>query len=215
MDETAMTGIHLQQRRIPGAEGYAERAPELIQRWQSLSFTDRPQPVLDLVPAAPADILDIGAGIGTDASALAALGHRVTAVEPTMELLQAGRELHKQASIAWVVDSLPCLAIVTAQGKNVDLVLLSAVWMHLDAVERQQAMPVIAALLRPTGRMIMSLRHGPVAQGRRMFAVSAAETIGLARLHGLQPLLHLETDSVQPINRQAGVTWSHLAFSRQ
>ena len=46
-----------------------------------------------------------------------------------------------------------------------------------------------------------------------MFAVSAAETIQLAHAHGLRSIFHVHTASAQPVNRQAGVTWSHLAFA--
>jgi len=62
--------------------------------------------------------------------------------------------------------------------------------------------------------MIMSLRHGPVPQGRRIFEVSAEETIQLAQEQGLHVVLNLHTESVQEINRRAGVTWTRLAFSK-
>jgi len=42
-----------------------------------------------------------------------------------------------------------------------------------------------AALLRNGGIMIMSLRHGPIPPGRRMFEVSAEETMALAQRPGL------------------------------
>ncbi|WP_329467855.1 lysophospholipid acyltransferase family protein [Streptomyces sp. NBC_01431] len=50
----------------------------------------------------------------------------------------------------------------------------------------------MAALLVPGGRFFVHLRHGPVPDGRRMFAVSAVETAlhSLARLV-LAPLLRL------------------------
>ena len=58
----------------------------------------------------------------------------------------------------------------------------------------------------------MSLRHGPVPVGRRMFAVSAEETIELAEAHGLRPVLNFRSDSSEEINRLAGVTWTRLAL---
>lgn len=103
-----------------------------------------------------------------------------------------------------------------ARGRaaSFDLVLLTAVWMHLDAEQRRQAMPNVGALLRAGGVMIMSLRHGPVPQARRMFEVSGDETIGLGAARGLSPLLELRADSVQEHNRRAGVTWTWLAFAK-
>ena len=45
-----------------------------------------------------------------------------------------------------------------------------------------------------------------------MFEVSGDETIRLAAAQGLTPVLQLRTDSVQEVNRRAGVTWTRLAF---
>jgi hypothetical protein len=73
-------------------------------------------------------------------------------------------------------------------------------------------MPNVTSLLREGGVVIMSLRHGPVPPGRRMFDVSAAETLQLAHLAGLQPVLNIRTESIQQANRNAGVTWTRLAF---
>jgi SAM-dependent methyltransferase len=158
--------------------------------------------------------VDIGAGTGRDAAALAAKGHEVVAVEPTHELRRPGMTLHPSSRIEWLDDSLPDLAVLTARGEPFDVVMLTAVWMHLDEPERRRAMPTVAALVRSGGVMIMSLRHGPVPAGRRMFEVSAEETIQLARAQGLDPLLNLRTPSTQPANRLAGVTWTRLAFAK-
>jgi hypothetical protein len=92
--------------------------------------------------------------------------------------------------------------------------MLTAVWMHLDAQQRQSAMPNIASLARAGGAVIMTLRHGPVPPGRRMFEVSAEETIELARTHGLQAVLNLAVESSQEQNRIAGITWTKLAFAK-
>ena len=76
-------------------------------------------------------------------------------------------------------------------------------------------MPNLALLLRPGGMMIMKIRHGPVPQGRRMFEISAEETIALARVQGLHPVLQLRTESSQQRNRAAGVDWTTLAFAKK
>jgi hypothetical protein len=73
-------------------------------------------------------------------------------------------------------------------------------------------MPNVAVLLRTEATMIMKIRQGPVPQGRRMFDISAEETIELAQMQGLQPVLNLRTKSSQPKTRAAGVTWTNLAF---
>jgi hypothetical protein len=90
--------------------------------------------------------------------------------------------------------------------------MLTAVWMHLDACQRERAMPRVASLLRDGGVLIMSLRHGPVPAGRRMFDVRPDETIRLASEHGLRLVRELHTSSAQQANRDSGVTWTRLAF---
>ncbi|MBC8733394.1 class I SAM-dependent methyltransferase [Paraburkholderia sp. UCT2] len=199
---------------VSGTEGYVEQAVGLIERWRTLSFDDRHRPILDWIPQAPSRIVDIGAGIGTDAAALAAMGHAVLAVEPVDALRNAARELHASTRIEWLDDSLPDLAVVLAKSKRItfDVVMLTAVWMHLDARQRERAMPRVASLLRDGGVLIMSLRHGPVPAGRRMFDVTPDETIRLASEQGLRLVRELRTPSVQKANRDSGVTWTRLVF---
>jgi protein-L-isoaspartate O-methyltransferase len=73
----------LGQAKISGTEGYAEEAKDLFKRYESISGAETHKAVLHLIPAAPAHILDVGAGTGRDAAWFASMGHRVTAVEPT------------------------------------------------------------------------------------------------------------------------------------
>jgi SAM-dependent methyltransferase len=197
---------------IRGTQGYAEQAETLLVRYESFSFDEAHAPVLHLVPVTPGRILDIGSGTGRDAAHLAGMGHRVTAVEPTDAFRIAASRLHPSTAIDWVDDGLPDLKGVVAGGEQFDLVMLTAVWMHLDAGERRRAMPVVASLIRPGGVMLLSLRHGRAAEGRRMFAVSPEETIDLAGAEGLAPLLNLHTDSEVEFNRREGITWTRLAF---
>ena len=79
---------------VSGTEGYAEEADELFQRYESISFAEVHRSVLHLIPTAPCWVLDIGSGTGRDAAALAAMGHRVVAVEPTDEMRMRAAALH-------------------------------------------------------------------------------------------------------------------------
>jgi SAM-dependent methyltransferase len=168
-----------------GTEGYGKTADALVKHYEGVTFTEVHRQTLDLMPTPPSRVLDVGAGTGRDAAALAALGHSVVAVEPTPELRAHGQRLHGDAAITWIDDALPDLDKVHALGVRYDLVLLSAVWMHLDAGQRERAMAAIARLLRPGALVTLSLRHGAIPAGRRMFDVSAAETSALAARHAL------------------------------
>src|SRR4051812_8147427 len=66
--------------------GYAEEAAALIKQYERISFAEAHRQVLHLMPVTPGRVLDIGAGTGRDAAALATMGHSVLAVEPTEEL---------------------------------------------------------------------------------------------------------------------------------
>jgi 2-polyprenyl-3-methyl-5-hydroxy-6-metoxy-1,4-benzoquinol methylase len=198
--------------RITGTENYAEEAPELLKRYESISFADQHRSVIHLIPTVPGRVLDIGAGTGRDAAGFAGLGHSVLAVEPTDELRRGAMLLHPSPMIEWVDDSLPDLAAVRARGEAFDAVMLTAVWMHLDEPQRRQAMPNVAALVRNGGVMIMSLQHGPVPPGRRMFEVSAEEIIALAQPLGLRCALN---QAAEPSLRQPGVSWTRLAFRKE
>jgi 2-polyprenyl-3-methyl-5-hydroxy-6-metoxy-1,4-benzoquinol methylase len=166
--------------------------------------------VLHLIPTKLSRVLDIGAGTGRDAAGFAALGHHVVAVEPTAELRTRATALHPSSQIEWVDDSLPNLASIIARGDMFDAVMLTAVWMHLDHRQRKIAMPKVASLISPGGVLIMSLRYGPVPKGRRMFAVSANETIVLANAEDLKLVLRLE--SQDGLLGRPGISWARLAF---
>ncbi|MFD7491050.1 GNAT family N-acetyltransferase [Streptomyces sp. NPDC059832] len=189
--------------------GYGESAAALAEQYESVSLDEVHREVLHLFPAQPSRVLDIGAGSGRDAAALAARGHRVVAAEPTAELRELGERIHAGQDIEWVDDALPGLPTLTSQGRRFDLVLLTAVWMHLDEQERTAAMATLVSLLGNAGQVVLSLRHGPVPAGRRMFPVSAQETIELAQRQGLE-VVHL-AHREDPHGR-TDVSWSYLVL---
>jgi SAM-dependent methyltransferase len=197
--------------RVSGTEGYGETAAERFKQYESIPFVHVHRDILHLFPTTPSQVIDIGAGTGRDAAALADLGHTVTAVEPTLELRSEAQRLHRQP-IIWIDDSLPDLDRVHALRQRYDVVMLTAVWMHLDQAQRERAMARVAPLVRSEGLMALSLRHGPVPAGRRMFDVSAEETCELAARHGLSTI----HQSKGPATLGGpGVWWDRLAFRAQ
>jgi SAM-dependent methyltransferase len=198
--------------QVSGTEGYADEAEALFRLYESIPFADAHRAVLHLIPATPGNVLDIGSGTGRDAAWFASQRHRVVAVEPTDAMRLPAMALHPSPRIEWLNDSLPDLALLRSRGERFDVVMLSAVWMHLDEAQRRRAMPNLAALVRAGGVVIMKIRHGPVPVGRRMFEISPEETIELAQMQALHPVLNVRTESSQERNRAAGVTWTNLAF---
>lgn len=194
---------------VPGSAGYDANASVLAKRYEQLRFEDVHRHVLHLMPAQAAVVADIGAGSGRDAAALARMGHTVVAVEPTAGLRAEGQRRHADLPIEWREDALPALQGLRDAARRFDLMLLSAVWMHLDEAERALGMASLAELMRPGGVAILSLRHGPVPEGRRMFDVSADETIALGAVHGLEPC---HRGSREDMMGRPDVHWSLVAL---
>ena len=130
-------------------------------------------------------VLDVGAGVGRDAKYFAEQGLEVIAVEPADELLKLGKEYTQEDAVQWVQDTLPELNNVYGLQMRFDLILLSAVWMHIPASSRERAFRKLANLLKPNGYLVISLRHGPNADEREMFDVSTDELNKLSQQFGL------------------------------
>lgn len=190
-------------------------AEAYFKAWTSLPF-ERTHPCsLSQIPSEPCDVIDIGAGSGRDARALAELGHRVVAVEPWEAMRNLAAERHSDLSITWIDDTLPRLAAVRALNIHFRFILVSAVWMHLDRVDRAEAMATVRDIADPTGaKVVITLRHPP-DQTRGMFEVDADELISDARAQGFE-MVGAFDHMTDPLARR-GVTWSvvHLAIWRE
>lgn len=187
---------------------YAREVQALAERYESVNFETVHRGVLNLLPSPPGRAIDIGAGTGRDATALSRLGFDVVAVEPVSELREVAQRLHAEAPVTWVADALPGLAQLAGPF---DLLLLSAVWMHLDEAERGQAMQRLHALTAPGGRLVITLRHGPPPGDRHMFDVPADETVMLAEHCGFQ-VVHVGAGADQ-LGRDE-VHWSTLMLQK-
>ncbi|MCW4461675.1 class I SAM-dependent methyltransferase [Sphingomonas sp. BT-65] len=190
----------------------ANATPELIAGYDALPPEQIYAAVLDLFPDAPARIADIGAGTGRDAAWFGRQGHRVLAVEPVRAFREAGAALHGDA-IEWLDDQLPELG-ETARRGPFDLVLLCAVWHHLDTQHRARAMPALARMTAPGGMLILSLRHEPGTLGRHSYPAPPKEAIDLASAAGFDLIRRAEAPAVHPLSRASGVHWTWLAFAR-
>ena len=129
--------------------------------------------------------LDVGAGSGRDANWLAEQGWKVTSAEPADELRNLA-QANSHNSVTWCNASLPALTALPQKPNTYDLILLSAVWMHLPKYERPPTLKRLAELLSENGAMYISLRFGPNDEARPMHPVSYEELATLAESNGLK-----------------------------
>jgi SAM-dependent methyltransferase len=184
---------------------YEQHAEKLVDQYESLSFENVHAGLLDLLPPPGATILDVGAGSGRDAAWFASHGYDVVAVEPSDAMRVRGHQLHQSNRIQWLSDSLPDLAQVRRLGLAFDLILLSAVWMHVPPASRERALRKLATMLAPNGRIAISLRLGEPDADRAMYEVSLHELSALSQQFGLR--LIRAADSEDRLGR-AGVSWT-------
>ena len=163
---------------------YQNHIEEVVERYESLRFEDIHYLLLNRLPDKPLCILDIGAGTGRDAAWLAEHGHQVMAVEPSAEMRKEGQKRHPNPSIRWINDRLPALAQTFQLGIHFDIILLSAVWMHIAPSDRMRAFRKMVLLLKPGGCLSISLRYGPAEPERLIHTVDLEELESLARQHG-------------------------------
>ncbi|MFF3878646.1 class I SAM-dependent methyltransferase [Streptomyces sp. NPDC001978] len=188
---------------------YAQNAGVLGRRYESVTFEEVHGGVLDLLPPAPARVMDVGAGTGRDAAALVRRGYQVVAVEPVLELREVAQRLHSSQHVRWMEDSLPELSRLE---ETFDLALLSAVWMHLPSAARGRAMERLAELLAPAGLLVISLRRGDPPADRVMDDVPGEEVVRDGERAGLR-LVRLVEEGADRLGR-AEVWWQTVALRK-
>ena len=133
------------------------------------------------LPFEPGFACYIGAGSGRDANWLASNRWEVVAVEPSTLRDRATRDSHQR--VVWMNDALPDLRNLRALGRRFDLILLSAVWMHVAPNGRERAFRILSELLGPSGLLVITLRRGGDAAenaARGFHDTSADELISYA-----------------------------------
>ena len=106
---------------LPDAIAWYDRhAATLAAAYEALPAAVVHGGLADRLPAAPALVLDVGAGSGRYAAWLAELGHDVVAVEPAAGLRRIAEGRHPSPQIRWLDDRLPALAATTRLGLSFD-----------------------------------------------------------------------------------------------
>ncbi|MFT2091109.1 methyltransferase domain-containing protein [Paraglaciecola sp. 2405UD69-4] len=208
------------------SEYYNKRAKDVSEQYLSLTFEEVHNSWIHQLPAIldkpNLAILDVGAGAGRDVKRIAELVAenqpqgsiaQVYGVEPSHALLQVGQQTTKGQNVHWLQDSLPSLDKTTKLELSFDLILLSAVWMHVPPSQRSRALRKLTNLLKPGGKIVISLKFGMTPkeqQERSMFAVSVEEVEHLAQNLGLFSSLVGTTDK-DKLGRDA-VYWQTLVL---
>ena len=143
---------------------------------------------------------------------LARQGHCVLAVEPVRAFREAGVRLHG-GEVEWLDDRLPGLEKIEGR-EPFDLVLLCAVWHHLDTLDRARTLQSVARITVAGGRLILSLRHDPGAHDRHSFPAPPDEAIALAQAAGFRLTRQAEAGSVHAASRANGVRWTWLVLTK-
>lgn len=188
---------------------YSGNAQAFLDLYDKASPEEVHKDWLHLLPETKAFILDVGAGSGRDAHWFALRGHEVTAVEPVTELRLKAQQKHPHPAIQWIDDSLPGLKDIYKLDQKFDIILVSAVWNHVHPNERERAFRKLVNLLKPGGKLIVTIRHG-LATDKRIFHESTAQELhALARKFMIQVIL--ERDSQDGLGRP-GIYWSAMVF---
>ena len=190
---------------------YSDNAPILASKYNSLNPESLHASWSRFIPDDPGIALDIGAGSGRDANWLAEKGWDVIAVEPCRKFWELAKT-NSHANVIWQDDELPELKSLRTAGHRFNLILLSAVWMHVLPKKRERAFRIISELLAPGGILVFTLRQGTDEQenlDRGFHPVSSGELEKLAKQRALAQVFY--EGSEDHLDRSK-VRWETLVF---
>ena len=188
---------------------YHDQAVALNKQYNSIEFETVHASWKNWWPENACSVLDIGAGNGRDAQWFVQKGCDVVAAEPADALRSIGED-QTSKEIHWLNDQLPELSKVFELGVRFDVILLSAIWMHIPISERERCFRKLCNLLSPNGILVISLRFGEFKDDRTSFPVSAEELMLFAKKFALATELCTEK-AIDELGRSE-VSWQTLVF---
>lgn len=191
------------------ASFYDQNTTILCEQYNSLAFETVHQNWKAFWPHKGDRVLDVGAGSGRDTKWMAEQGCEIIALEPCDSFRKVG-SAYTGAVVTWLDDALPALSKTENLGMRFDLILVSAVWMHLAPSHRERAFRKLSNLLASNGRLVITLRHGEFKDSRPNYGVSVEELEQFAKNSAL--LVRHISSSDDSLNR-ANVHWQTVVMS--
>jgi 2-polyprenyl-3-methyl-5-hydroxy-6-metoxy-1,4-benzoquinol methylase len=191
---------------------YNRNAEALAARYDKARFEDIHADLLRFLPDRGGAVLDVGAGSGRDAIALAAMGYAVVAVEPAVELAKLAHAHHAGAAVKWITDALPRLALLNEQRCIFDFILCSAVIMHIPPGDLDASFETLFGLLSTEGHLAISFRRPIATDDSKLFhAHSGKDLAAAARRAGLEVVS--ESQNADRLGR-SGIEWQTVVFRK-
>ncbi|CAA0096466.1 Uncharacterised protein [BD1-7 clade bacterium] len=156
---------------------YSKNAATLATQYNQLNPKTLHAAWLYTLPSGLGKLLDIGAGSGRDALWFAEKGWQVTAVEPCSAFIEM---IPEHDNIEIIRDSLPDLAATPSDVCQ--LILVSAVWMHLTPLQQAAALTVIKPRMDADTLLIITWRNDTEDSQREFYPVNS-ELFGSAQIH--------------------------------
>ena len=194
---------------------YEQHAAELAARYEAA-----PSPIARFLPLSfpgGSRVLDVGAGSGRDLAAMLLAGYDAYGVEPCSSLREAALAAHPELATKLSEGALPSLGMPF--GESFDGVVCCAVLMHLPESELFDAALALRSLLKPHGRLLISIPTARTDVGPdhrdnrgRLFQPYMPEELELLfeRL-GFRMIGRWDTEDVL---QRSGTNWVTMLFER-
>ncbi len=199
---------------------YSDNAAHCVERWEAIPIGAGVSRHFASSFVAGGTVLDIGCGSGRDAAALLAMGFDAYGLEPIEELRSGYADAHPELVDRVAAGALPALPELPSRWpSSFDGIVCSAMLMHLPHAELPDALSAIRSLLRPGGRLLVSIPNARASiiedrdgAGRLFSGVTAGQLQGIAERTELQVLtqwLAQPDAQLRPEN-----SWDLLLFER-
>ncbi|MCW8334087.1 class I SAM-dependent methyltransferase [Vibrio paucivorans] len=189
---------------------YDRKAAQLAEQYDSVDFESVHNSWRSYWPLSGSSVLDVGAGSGRDAKWFDSHGCKVVAIEPSAGFRQLGQQ-RTSTEVHWLDAQLPDISSLDAISHSFDLILVSAVWMHIPVPKRYQSLCSLVERLAEGGRIVITLRHGAFCDGRTSYGVSLAELEQIAQRLDLVICHVAETED--GLSR-TGVAWQTVVLEK-